>query len=177
MLYNGSKIKALATDTVCLPRPTGQDSLFFLVRALAAGEEKKGERLFPDQEPPMQFRKDNKGQPARDPVTGKVVTGLNYLDPNYMEIQQRHEDLRYVVMCVDALDKDDSLAWETEEEHGSVKYYEACQQEIQDSGLSQGDILLVVSKAIELGNFDEKAIERAAEAFSVREAAREEAAA
>lgn len=170
MLFHGKKLDALAIGEVCVPRPDGQSDLFFKVRAIAHGDEKKGTRMFPDPSPPDTFKKDAKGKALRDPITNRVITEKDYDNAAYISESEKAERHQMAVMFVDCLDQDPNVTWETEAEHGSKQFYVDCTKEIAACGLSVGDINIVLQKAMELGNIDANALKRSAEAFSRREA-------
>ena len=171
MQFDGSALQALATGEVVIPRPDGAH-LSFLVRALAYGEDNEALRVFPDAKAAFGFLKDAEGNPLRDESTGKVVHGPLYDDPGYIKNQEHAEDMRVVVKIVLSLDHDDRITWSTGQVKGSKEYYEDIRKELRNSGLTLGDLHLVLRKANELGNCDQGALERAAEAFSEREQAK-----
>lgn len=172
MKFNGKKIRAMAEAEICLPRPDG-NHLFLNVRALGLGESDEAQRLFPEPEPPFGFLTDESGKPLRDPDTGKVERGPIFTDPNYLARASHCENMRQIVKFVRALDHEPRIEFEVEGDPYSAKWYEAVAREIRESGLTDGDILLVLRRAYELGNLDASAIERAAEAFSERGRAQE----
>lgn len=167
MLFHGKKLEAMATDEVAIPRP-GEGTLFFKVRSIEHGEERKGDRMFPDPQPPHEFVTDAKKRPLRDPTTGKVQIQPNFQNPAYLSEAEKAERLQMVVAFVDALDQDPNIKWTNEHDRGSKAFYEACDAEIKEAGLTLGDIRLVLNKAMQLGNLDSDAIKRSAEAFSNR---------
>ena len=168
MLFNGAQLEALAVGEVAIPRPNHKD-LIFTVRAIMHGDEKKGERLFPDPEAPTEFAVDGKKHPLRDPVSGAVITEKNFSNPAFLAEAEIADRLQIVVLVVDSLDQDTKLTWTTKEKVGTVAFYKECDVEIKAAGLGMGDLRMILNKALELGNLDGKALERAAEAFSRRD--------
>lgn len=168
MKLNGKKLEALASGEVCLPRPGDTKEvkqLTFKIRAITLGDEAKGDRLFPDVRPPVAPKLDNRGLPIRDPNTKQVIYEPNYFDPGYATLQEKASRMQTVVAVVDCLEVDPTVVFETDKPKGSVDYYEACFEEMQASGLTLGDIRLVLQKARELGNLDSKKLEEAADSF------------
>ncbi len=172
MKFNGEKIQAMATQEVVCPRPDGKH-LVMLVRALGRGEEREAAKLFPEPDAPRGFMKDDKGNPLRDPDTGKVVADYLFNDPGYMQGMADAEDLRFIYRFVCAIDQDSRITFESDA-NGAQRIRDI-QKEIQAAGITDGDIALVMKEAIKLGNLDAGALQRAAEAFSEREQAKAQA--
>ena len=168
MKFNGQPIRAMAEKEIALPRPDG-NHLFVRVRALGLGEEREARRLFPDPVPPHGFYEDEKGKPLRDPDTGKVESGPLFSDPTFLEAVDETERLRTVVKFVRALEADERIEFTASGE--DANFYREAQKEIEEAGISEGDMMLVIRTGIELGNLDQNSIKRAAEAFSSREQA------
>jgi len=170
MKFNGEKIRAMAEDDLVLPRPDGKH-LTFHVRALGLGEDAEAKKLFPDPEAPYGFYKDDRGRPLRDPDTGKTEAGPLFSEPGFLAAVDRAERMRMIVKFVKALDADSRITWDAPGE--GVDFYAACETEIRESGITDGDMNLVLRRAFQLGNLDSDSIKRAAEAFSERERAHE----
>lgn len=172
MLFHGKKLEAMALGEVAIPRPG--EALVFKVRAVTHGEEKKGERLFPDPIAPTDFKKDAKGRPLRDPASGKVLTEKDFSNPAYLSEAEEAERLQMIVAFVDCLDQDPNITWGSEHDKGTKEFYKDCDREVREAGLTAGDIRLVLHKAMTLGNLDAGALKRSAEAFSQRDDQAEE---
>jgi hypothetical protein len=169
MKINGKKLEALALGEVVLPRPGDTKDvkqIRFKIRAITLGDEAKGDKLFPDPRPPAAPKLDGRGLPVRDPLTKQPVWEMNLYDTGYTALQEKASRMQRVVAVVDALEADDTVKWDTTEPRGSVAFYEACFEEMQASGITLGDIVLILNKARELGNLDGKKLEEAAESFS-----------
>lgn len=166
MKFQGTALKSLATGSVKLPRPDGS-FLEFKIRATSLGDEDKGERLFPNIRPPMDFALDKKGMPLRDPRSDAILPKEpNFFDPGYMTKAEEHSRMQMVVRVVDALAEDTAVEWVTSAEHGTREFYQACYEEMRDAGITLGDMLIITKEARKLGNLDAKALEKAAESFS-----------
>lgn len=168
MKVSGKRLECLAVGEVTLPRPGDTKEvkhLTFKVRAITLGDEAKGDRLFPDVRPPVAPKLDGKGLPVRDPVTKQPVWEPNFFDTGYVTLQEKASRMQAVVSVVDSLDADSNVQWETDKPKGTVDFYEACFEEMQASGLTVGDIKLILGRARELGNLDSKKLEEAANSF------------
>lgn len=167
MKFQGSDLTALATGEVKLPRPDG-GVLTFKVRATSLGDEAKGERLFPNPRPPVDFMYDRKGTIVRDQRTDSPLREPNIFDEQYLKRLEEAALMQMVVSTVDALALDTNIEWATDAARDSRGFYEACLTEMKAAGLTFGDMKLVMQRARELGNLDSKTLEKAAEGFSAK---------
>jgi len=167
MKFQGESVKAVATGSVKLPRPGGK-FLEFKIRATGLGDEAKGERLFPDARPPVDFLFDKKGGIVRDPKTDKPLRETNYYDAAFVTKQEEASRMQMVVSVVDALSEDPALTWDTDAVVGTREFYLATFTEMQAAGITFGDMKLIRQASQVLGNLDQKALEAAAEGFSAQ---------
>ncbi len=170
MKFQGKDLVVLATGEVKLPRPDG-GMLVFKVRATSLGDEAKGERLFPNPRPPVDFMYDRKGTIVRDQRSDTPLREPNVFDEQYLKRLEEAALMQMVVSTVDALSLDENIEWGTDAPRDSKAFYEAALAEMKASGLTFGDMKLVMQRARELGNLDSKTLEKAAEGFSEKGAA------
>lgn len=166
MKFQGIALKAIVYDVVHIPRPAG-GMLTFKIRPTGLGEEAKGERLFPNPRAPVDFVYDKKGIIVRDPRSEKPLREPNPTDPDYTRRLEYVSLMQMIVQAVDAITFEGSdVEWDTAEVPGSKGFYEAVLDEMKSAGIGFGDIRLINKRAMELGNLDAKALEKAAESFS-----------
>jgi hypothetical protein len=167
MKFQGQSLKAIVEGAVNIPRPDGT-YLTFKIRATALGDEAKGERIFPNPRPPIDFVYDKKGLVVRD-RNDKPLREPNTADSDYITRNERAFLMQAVVTCIDAISFEGSgIEWETTETKGTKAYYEAVFDELKSAGFGFGDIRLINQRLREISNLDSKTLEKAAESFSAQ---------
>ena len=172
-MFLSNELHALATEEIDLPRPGG--SITFLVRALSPKEIGLASKLFPEPKPPRGFVYEKGSKtPTRDPKTDKPIMEYDFDDPDYLEACRETAFLRTMVQFLNAIDRDPKFNFAAGPKEETAEWYRAAGEEVNASGLSPGDMGLVIEKSNYLSNIDEGAPERAAEAFSARSQSQEQ---
>jgi len=162
---NGKKLSGVARREVHLPRPDGED-LVLTVEALPLGYEEKVAAELPAPRAPRKLVQRN-GRWVKG-ADGRPLHEVDEGDPDYLAAARRVARLQAVAFLVRGLAADPSVEWEADPElrdRDTEGYYETIHGELQEAGLTTGDVKALLDAILELSGARAEAVEEAREAF------------
>lgn len=162
------------TGVVVIPR--GDDPpLRLTVRGLPVGFEEKISEIFsPPQAPekPVPAGKPAKKGAApvflRDPESGRIVLRPDTRDPDYIRDLRQSNRGQAAFIAYHGLSADPNVKFDADPAVLTTDpsaFYSGVYGELERSGLSGGDLVLILQRVLELSNLDPKAIQRVREDF------------
>lgn len=146
---NSFKTKVL----VHIPRAEG-DGFELQVTSLPLSFSRTAEKICPTPKAPDKVVRDN-GKPIKD-ANGRPVKAPDFEDPEYKEELSRSTTLQSIFIFWLAVKDDPKVSFETEVKDSSPtkKQLESLMAEIDEAGITFGDINIVIKEAMSISNLD-----------------------
>lgn len=179
MKINGVDPQAPVTDYVVIPRGDAAP-IKLKIRALALGADDVGNEIFPVPVPPMRPVPDGKPVKAGALPTylfdndNRLILRPDPKDPGFVKEMARRTRGFAAYVISQGLSLEPSVVFETPldlKKKDPAAYYLKVADEMNESGLSLGDVALILDGIMRLSNMDQKRIAKAREDFFLAEAA------
>lgn len=139
---------------VTIPRD-GSEDFKVTVCTLPLTFSREAERLFPSPQPPMKIVRDSNNKILKD-SSGSPLKAPNLDDPTYKENALKNTTLQSVYIFWEATRLDRNLEWDHSIDVNDVKTtdFEILLKELEDAGITFGDLNIVLSAATSMSNLD-----------------------
>lgn len=152
MRIRGQEVKCREYREVEIPRKN-QESIRLKVFALPLGFRADYDRMNPAPRPPI----------STTVINGKPNKVEDYTDAKFLDAISEHRDLGIYYMLYLALSGDSEVQFtNVPTDLNSLRLF---RQELKDSGLSDGDIKIIVDTAMAAGNINTEDVDRAKKDF------------
>lgn len=165
MRIGGQQAKRIGVGRVRLHQPDG-NSIELKVQAFPLGFDV--DEKFPWPQAPKIKARRTSGSLERDDA-GRVVWDLDDRNAEYRKARERTDRVRKACQVAMALvhgDGEGEVRFETDVASGAEAAYLALWDELQASGFTEGDLVVIVYRAKEISNMTDKALEASLSDFS-----------
>ena len=149
----GKKSSFKTTKTVEIPRSDGE-GFSLQVTSLPLSFSRTAEKICPAPTAPLKLVRDN-GKPIKD-SNGSPLKAPDFEDPSYKEALQKSTTLQSIFIFWLAIKDDANVEFNTSVEGNqpNQKQLEELSSEIEDAGITFGDINIVIKEAMAISNLD-----------------------
>jgi len=147
MLYNGKQI-VLEQHEISITRRNG-DELRFKVSAIGVGVKKDFDAIYPKPSVPKIITEGKNGRQERE----------DWNDPKFQAELDERANLQNVYILFRCLERDENVKFDNipTDIHSLRKLYD----ELKQTGLSEGDVLVILKEAVKASNLTQEDIEKA----------------
>ncbi len=144
MILGGREVEI--PTTILVLRENTDKPIRLVLQALSPAAMNLARELFPEPAAPTVYlKKDGTGHTYIDNF-GAPIEKKDESDPEYVRLKRRSSEMQKVVYFEWALRVDKESSFKSQLNGDPVAYYEDCAKEIQNSGLTQGELLAIMEK-------------------------------
>jgi len=171
MRVGGKELKNLATVVVRLPRGGEEENALVLtVSALPLGFDDSQDELFPDPVAPKRLVRDGKGNVLRDGTKeNRALFEPDFTNPEYRAQATLQDRRKMVLLVYMALRNDPTVEFETTDrfklEEQPNQFCDSLWREMQEAGITMGDIGIIQAAALLVSNIDKERIKEVRASF------------
>lgn len=168
MKLQGLQPRSSYQTTFTLPRPNGEH-LVVTMQPLSLGFQRRlRERGVVPPSPPARIARDAAGKPIRDDA-GQAVTFADEQDRDYLDRLEQYHQRIAVLTVAESLACDPAVTFETPSPAGADgwnEYADALFKEMEDAGLTAGDLVQLCTFACRISNLSGGHLQQAQSGFS-----------
>lgn len=165
MRFGGRKLEIPIT-TVTL-RAGADEPIQVVVQGRPPGIEERADRLFPIPPPPRDFAKVSGSGKVMKDMVGRPIEIDKTDDEEWRRRREQALAMHGIMYLEYALRVDPDITWEAAKRNGEAdaEYYQKIRLEVEQSGLTDGEVLILIRKSSELTLKGEEEIREKAESF------------